>query len=162
MLVNTSKTEEELIMFALTPFKSNIASTGSRRNPLVDIDDLFNRILWSPDLPATRSFNNFDMYEKDGKLYMAIEAPGVSTDEVEVRISKDRVQLKSKNEEKGESSDDGKTWYSKKSVSSFNYDLSLPFEIDTDKAEAAFENGVISISAPRLQVSESRVLPLKK
>jgi HSP20 family protein len=102
------------------------------------------------------------MYEKDGRLFVSIEAPGVSPDDVEVRISKDRVQLKSKNEEKGENSDDGRTWYSRKTVASFNYDLSLPFEIDTDKAEAAFDNGVISISAPRLQVSESRVLSLKK
>jgi HSP20 family protein len=149
-------------MFALTPFKNSIASTGSRRNPLAEIDDLFNRILWSPDIPGTRGFNNFDMYEKDGKLFVAIEAPGVSPDEVEVRISKDKVQLKSKSDDKGESSDDGKTWYSRKSISSFNYDLSLPFEIDTDKAEAAFDNGVISISAPRLQIAESRILSLKK
>jgi HSP20 family protein len=149
-------------MFALTPFKNNIASTGSRRSPLVEIDDLFNRLLWSPDLPGTRGFSNFDMYEKDGRLFVAIEAPGVSPDDVEVRISKERVLLKSKNEEKGESSDDGKTWYNRKTVASFNYDLSLPFEIDTEKAEAAFDNGVVLISAPRLQVSESRVLSLKK
>jgi HSP20 family protein len=128
----------------------------------MDIDDLFNRLLWSPDPMETRSFSNFDMYEREGKLYFSIVAPGVSADDVEVRISKDRVQLKSKNEEKGENADDGRTWYSRKSVTSFNYDISLPFEIDTDKAEAAFENGVISISAPRLEVSESRVLSLKK
>ncbi|MDR1138090.1 MAG: Hsp20/alpha crystallin family protein [Synergistaceae bacterium] len=149
-------------MFALTPFKNNITSAGSRRHPLMEIDDLFNRLLWSPDLSGARGFGNVDMYEKDGKLFVSLEAPGVSPDDVEVRISKDRVQLKSKNEEKSENFDDGKTWYSRKTAASFNYDLSLPFEIDTDKAEAAFENGVISISAPRLQVSESRVLTLKK
>ncbi|MDR1509208.1 MAG: Hsp20/alpha crystallin family protein [Synergistaceae bacterium] len=149
-------------MFALTPFRNSLATTGSRRNPLSDIDDIFNRLLWSPDPVGTRSFSNFDMYEKDGRLFVSIEAPGVSPDEVEARISKDRIQLKSKNEEKSENPDDGRTWYSRKTVSSFNYDFSLPFEIDTDKAEAAFDNGVISISAPRLQVSESRVLSLKK
>jgi HSP20 family protein len=82
---------------------------------------------------------------------------------MEIRISKDKVQLRSKKEtaEKNDA-DDGKTWYSRKTVSAFNYDFSLPFEIDTDKAEATFENGVILISAPRLQVSESRLLSLKK
>ena len=65
-------------------------------------------------------------------------------------------------EETKKADDDGKTWYSKKVAASFNYDLALPFEIDTDKAEASFEKGVISISAPRLQVSESRVLSIKK
>jgi HSP20 family protein len=130
----------------------------------MDIDDLFNRLLWSPDLGRAQSFGSYDMYEKDGKLFVAVEAPGVSHDDVEVRISKDRIQLKSKAEAEGKSegADDGKTWYSRKAVTSFNYELSLPFEIDTEKAEATFENGVISLSAPRLQVSESRVLSLKK
>jgi HSP20 family protein len=149
-------------MFALTPFRNNLPGT-QRRSSLTDIDDLFNSLLWSPDLPANRNFSNFDMFEKDGKLNVSIEAPGVDPDDVEIRISKDRVQLKSKQKEEAEKADDeGKTWYSKKTVTSFNYDLSLPFEIDTDKADASFENGVISISAPRLQVSESRVLSIKK
>jgi HSP20 family protein len=129
----------------------------------MDIDDIFNRLLWAPDFPTTRHFSNFDMYEKDGRLNVSVEVPGVDLDDVELRISKDRVQLKSKQKEEAErADDDGKTWYSKKTTTSFNYDLSLPFEIDTDKAEASFEKGVISISAPRLQVSESRVLSIKK
>jgi HSP20 family protein len=130
----------------------------------MDIDDIFNRLLWAPDAQGSRSFSNFDMYEKDGSLHISIEAPGVNPDEVEIRISKDRVQLKSKNdsEEKREGADDGKTWYSRKSVSSFNYELTLPFEIDTEKSEASFENGIISIAAPRLMISESRVLSIKK
>ncbi|MDR1579708.1 MAG: Hsp20/alpha crystallin family protein [Synergistaceae bacterium] len=150
-------------MFALTPFRNHLAQNG-RRSSLVDIDDIFNRLLWAPDAPESRSFSNCDMYEKDGTLHISLEAPGVNPEEVEIRISKDRVQLKSKNdsEEKNNGADDGKTWYSKKSVSSFNYELSLPFEIDTEKADASFENGMISIAAPRLMISESRVLSLKK
>jgi HSP20 family protein len=130
----------------------------------MDIDDIFNRLLWAPNAQGNRSFSDFDMYEKDGSLHISVEAPGVNPDEVEIRISKDRVQLKSKSdsEEKRDGADDGKTWYSKKTASSFNCELSLPFEIDTDKAEASFENGVISIAVPRLLISESRVLPLKK
>ena len=150
-------------MFTLTPFRNSLASNG-RRSSLMDIDDIFNRLLWTPDAPGSRSFSNFDMYEKEGTLHISIEAPGVNPDEVEIRITKDRVQLKSKSEgeEKKDGADDGKTWYSRKSVSSFNYELSLPFEIDTEKAEASFENGMISIAAPRLMISESRVLSLKK
>ena len=149
-------------MFALTPFRNSLAGTH-RRSSLMDIDDIFNRLLWAPDLPTSRSFSNFDMYEKDGRLNVSVEAPGIDPDNVEIRVSKDRIQLKSKQkEETAKTEDDGKTWYSRKTVASFNYELPLPFEIDTDKADASFENGVIAISAPRLQVSESRVLSLKK
>ena len=149
-------------MFSIMPFRNNL-SGNQRRNSLMDLDDVFNRLLWTQDLPTTRNFSNFDMYEKEGRLNISVEAPGVDPDDVEIRISKDRIQLKSKqNEETEKVDDDSKTWYSRKTASSFNYDMSLPFEIDTDKAEASFENGVISISASRLQISESRVLSIKK
>jgi HSP20 family protein len=131
---------------------------------LLDMDELFNRILWAPDAMRPAVSADFDMYEQDGKLVMSIEAPGVNPDEVEIRTSKDRIRItsKSETEDKSGSSDDGRTWYNKKSVSAFDYDVALPFEVDTDKAEASFENGVIRITAPRLQVSESRVLSIKK
>ena len=149
-------------MFALTPFRNNLPGT-QRRGSLMDIDDIFDRLLWAPDFRTVGNFSNFDMYEKDGRLNVSIEAPGVDPDDVEIRISKDRVQLKSKRKEEAEKANgDGRTWYSRKTVTSFNCDLSSPFEIDTDKAEASFENGMISISAPRLQVSESRILSIKK
>lgn len=148
-------------MFALTPFRNNL-SGAQRRGSLTDIDDILGRLLWAHDFPTTGNFSNFDMYEKDGRLNVSIESPGVDPDDVEIRISKGMVQLRSKRKEEAEKAEDGKTWYSRKTAVSFNCDLSLPFEIDTDKAEASFENGVLSISAPRLQVSESRVLSIKK
>jgi HSP20 family protein len=130
-----------------------------------EFDDLFDRFLWSGGMENSRSsIRDFDLYEKDGKLFLSIEAPGVNPDELEIKTSRDRVSIRStkETEEKNNGQDDGKTWYSKKSSYSFNYEVSLPFEIDTDKAEAAFENGMINISAPRLEASESKVLTLKK
>ncbi|MDR1472711.1 MAG: Hsp20/alpha crystallin family protein [Synergistaceae bacterium] len=150
-------------MFALTPFRSNLSSPATHRRSPLDIDDLFNRLMWAPSVMGSTSFTDFDMYEQDGKLVMSIEAPGVNPDEVEIRTSKDRIQIKSKSESEDKGGqDDSRTWYSRKTSSAFNYDVSLPFEVDTDKAEALFENGVIRIAAPRLRVSESRVLSIKK
>jgi HSP20 family protein len=150
-------------MFALTPFTHRRISPAHQRIAR-DFDDLFDRFLWSGGLENSRSIRDFDLYEKDGKLFLSIEAPGVNPDELEIKTSRDRVSIRSvkETEEKDGGNDDGRTWYSKKSSYSFNYEVSLPFEIDTDKAEAAFENGMINISAPRLETSESKVLTLKK
>jgi HSP20 family protein len=161
---NIETTRRRFEMFALSPFRSGLTTQASRRSSLTDIDDIFNRLFWSPNSLGSSSLSNFDMYEKDGKLFLSAEAPGINPDDVEIRVSKDRIQFKSKNPacDKEGGSDDGKTWYSKKTAASFGYDISLPLEIETDKAEATFENGVISIIAPRLQASESRLLTLKK
>lgn len=131
---------------------------------MTELDDFFDRLLWAPDLAGSRNFREFDMYEKDGKLFLSIEAAGVDPDDLEVRIFKDRISIKSnkETEEKDGDEESGKTWYNKKAVCRLSCEIALPFEIDTDGAEAKFEEGVINISAPRLERSESKVLSLKK
>jgi HSP20 family protein len=150
-------------MFALTPFSNRRLTPAGHGRVARDLDEFFDRFLWSPESARSANFRDFDLYEKDGKLYLSMEAPGVKPNELEIRTSRDRVSIRNKQEteEKEGGQDDGRTWYNKKSSYSFNYEISLPFEIDTDKAEASFENGVINIVAPRLQASESKILSLK-
>jgi HSP20 family protein len=153
-------------MFALTPYSRRFTPALGHRS-VGGIDELFDRMFWGPQAGSARAFRDFDLYEKDGRLFLSIEAPGVNPDDLDVVIKKDSVAIRSKSDSKdsppeGGEADDGRTWYSRKSVHVFNYEVSLPFEVDTEHAEAAFENGVINISAPRLQISESRVLQLKK
>ncbi|MDR1481073.1 MAG: Hsp20/alpha crystallin family protein [Synergistaceae bacterium] len=155
-------------MFALTPYGKRFSRAFNNRST-GEIDELFDRLFSSSSVAGTRNLRDFDLYEKDGCLFLSMEAPGVNPDDLDVVIKKDSVAIRSKIEsrEGGTSPDaaehdDGRTWYSRKSAHVFNYEISLPFEVDTERAEAAFENGVISISAPRLQLSESRILQLKK
>jgi HSP20 family protein len=150
-------------MFEITPFSHRrLPATPLRVTR--EFDDLIDRLFWSGGADRARNFRDFDLYEKDGKLFLSIEVPGINPEELEIKTSKDRVSIRNaqKDEEKDGVQDDGRTWYSRKSSYSFNYEISLPFEIDTDKAEASFENGMIHISAPRLLASESKVLTIKK
>lgn len=152
-------------MLAITPFDFNRRlSSRVHHRAASEMDDFFNRLLWAPDLAGSRNFREFDLYEKDGKLFLSIEAAGVDPDDLEVRIFKDRVLIKSckETEEKDGDEGDGKTWYKKKAVCNFNFEIALPFDVDADGAEATFEGGVIKISAPELERSKSKVLSLKK
>ncbi|MDR0616584.1 MAG: Hsp20/alpha crystallin family protein [Synergistaceae bacterium] len=149
-------------MFELTPFTHRRLAQASPLRVSREFDDLIDRLLWS-GADHHQNLRDFDLYEKDGHLFLSIDAPGVNPDELEIKTSKDRVSIRSrKDSEEKNASDDGKTWYSRKSAYSFDYEVSLPFEIDTEKAEAKFENGMIHISAPRLVVSESKVLTITK
>ncbi|MDR3332160.1 MAG: Hsp20/alpha crystallin family protein [Synergistaceae bacterium] len=151
-------------MFALAPYSRRFAPAVGHRT-IGDVDDLFDRLLWGSDTSGTRGFRDFDLYEKDGSLYFSMEAPGVNPEDLDVVIRKESISIRSKGETKkgdGAEQEDGRTWYSKKSVHVFNYEVSLPFGVDTERAEASFENGVIHISAPRLQTAESKLLQLKR
>ena len=74
-------------MFALTPFRFDRGlSPAAHRKAIRDMDEIFDRLLWAPDLAGSRDLKDYDMYEKDGKLYLSIEAPGVDPDCMEVMI----------------------------------------------------------------------------
>lgn len=149
-------------MFALTPFNKKFAP-AMRNRTMRDFDNFFENFMAIPDFANLNAVGDFDLYEEDGNLHLSIEAPGFDPKDLEIVTTKDSVAIRSKKEteEKNEKGDDGKTWYSKKSSNTFNYSISLPFEIDIEKAEASFDNGVIKITAPKIQTSESKVLSLK-
>lgn len=158
-------------MFALTPYNNNrrLSTPGSM---MKDFDDFFNRLVWASDITGSRAVKEFDLYEEDGKLHLALAAPGIEPDVVEIRTSRDSIVIVSKKKAVESSVDapdatqdspgQNRVWYSKKSVSTFNYEIKLPFEIDTSAAEATFKNGVIEVTAPRMQPTEIRTLELKK
>ena len=151
-------------MFAITPFRFDRGlSPAAHRKALRNMDEMFERLLWAPDMAGSRALKDYDMYEKDGRLYLSIEAPGADPDCLEVMITKDRVSVRCKGSgEQNEKTEDGKIWYSKKCETCFNLDLTLPFEVNSDEAEAVFEHGMLYINAPRLQSPEGRVIPIKK
>ncbi|GHV32662.1 heat-shock protein Hsp20 [Synergistales bacterium] len=152
-------------MIDLIPFHNGRTPGPEGADRVVrDFADIFDRFLYAHDLRGQRNFRDFDLYEKDGKLFLSIEVPGACPDDVEIKTSKNRMSVKSvKRPEPGiNAPEDDKVWYNKKKSFNFNYDVALPFEIDPDKAEAAFEHGVIHITAPRLDLTERRVVPIKK
>lgn len=151
-------------MFALTPFQNRYTMPASRHRGFREFDNFFDRFFMTPAFESFQQVGNFDLYEKDDTLFLSVEAPGANPEDIEIVTTKNRVAIRSKKEtEEGDGNqDDGKTWYSRKSVTMFNYEVTLPGEIDVERAEATFENGIIRISAPKLQVSGSKVLPLKK
>ena len=156
-------------MFAITPYNTNRRLSNRMAR---DIDDFFSRLMWASDVTGPKTIRDFDLYEEDGKLNLAIEAPGVDPEKLEIKTSSETISIRCKQEtaesndeatapKAEEKKDESRTWYNKKSACNFNYEISLPFEIDTEQANATFEHGIIKITAPRLQATESRVLPIK-
>jgi len=90
--------------------------------------------------PAVNVIENKEVYE----LQLAI--PGYSKDEVKISIENNTLTISAEFESKEES-----TTYSRREFvkTSFERSFTLPRSIDTDKIEAAFENGILNIKLPR-------------
>ena len=118
----------------LTPFSRELWS------------DIFSDRLW----PEWARFESegwrpaVDFREKDGKYYLTAELPGLSKDDVSVTIDGNVLTISGGKET--ETEEKGATYYLKESSrGAFSRSLRLPGEIDPDKTEATFKDGLLNL-----------------
>lgn len=94
-----------------------------------------------------------DMSESDNSIKVVAELPGLSDKDVEVDLSKDSLTIKGeKKEEKEEKGE--QTYYAERSFGSFTRVIPLPTEVNPDKAEAKFANGVLTVNMPKMHAEK--------
>ena len=97
-----------------------------------------------------------DMYRDDGNLVVKAEVPGVKPEELDVTV-KDNVlniaaETKAEEEAKRENYIRRERRYG-----SFRRSVVLPAEAEGDKAEATFEDGLLTVSIPLAEEASETV-----
>ncbi len=99
---------------------------------------------------------SINLTEDDDKVTIQAELPGVPEDAVEIIATQDSLTLRG--EKKEETRKEGEnSLYIERSFGSFERTFALPAEVDRDKADAAFENGVLTISLPKTQAAKETI-----
>jgi Molecular chaperone (small heat shock protein) len=112
-----------------------------------DDDDWMNwpsfQLMKMPEAPK------MDVYEKDGKVVVKAELPGFTREQIDARIKDGVLTIEAKSEHQKEEEDKKKGYLRKEIRHGYvKRAVALP-EIEEDKAEAEFENGVLKIIAPK-------------
>ena len=96
-----------------------------------------------------RSFSpNIDVAETDKEIKVIAELPGMDDKDIEVNLNRDSLTIRG--EKKEEKEDKGKDYYHvERSFGSFIRTIPLPVEIESDKAEAHFKKGVLTVKIPK-------------
>jgi HSP20 family protein len=97
--------------------------------------------LWAPHI---------EVYERDGKLVINADLPGVKKEDVNVEITPDIVTIRGQRKQE-KTSHEGGFYRSERSYGSFYRTIPLPEGVDTEAAAANFRDGVlrIEINAPQ-------------
>ncbi len=104
-----------------------------------------------PELPDFR-LPLMDLKDEEDKYTLETEIPGLSKDNINIEISKDRlVEIKGeKTEDKTEEKKDNYI-HKERRTTSFYRKFYLPTEIDPEKVEAKTEDGLLKITFPKKQ-----------
>jgi HSP20 family protein len=122
-----------------------------------DVDRMFNAF-FDDDLfirtPAV------DIHEEDGKYVLEAELTGLTEKDVDVKVHDNLLTISSKKESAKEESKNGYILKERK-ASSFSRSFVLPKDIDRDKIEATFTNGLLTLALPKTPAAQPKSIEVK-
>jgi HSP20 family protein len=128
---------------------------------LEDFDRLFENVF--SGVPTFPNSNTpvVDVREEKDRYVLEAELPGMSEKDVDVHVEDNMLTIKSaKEEEKEEKNEEGYLVRERRSRS-FSRSFVLPRDVDRDKVEARFKNGLLTLSMPKTAESKARQIQIK-
>ena len=120
-------------------------------------DDAFTRPLSVRDAWTSPAI---DMYQTDDEIVVKASLPGFKADDVQINITGDVLHLKG--EMKHEEEKKEKAWHMREQRwGSFERSIALPTGVVANRAEADFENGILTITLPKAEEAKPKTITVK-
>lgn len=129
-------------------------------SPFAEFDELWNRMVsrffgpslafadWSRDWrPAV------DLEETEDAWIFEVGLPGAKRDDIQVEVSESELLISGTIEERERV---GVVRHQARRSGSFEYRTTLPAGVDAGKVDARFDNGLLTVRAPRPERSQAR------
>ncbi len=114
------------------------------------------------DLPAwdelSKAFEgrvpNVDVIDREKEVIVRAEIPGVKKEDLEVSLCDNRLTVKGSTRHEETKEEEGEYYRRELSRGSFSRMITLPSDIDTEKARAEFKDGVLEMTLPKQKPSK--------
>ncbi len=93
-----------------------------------------------------------DLYEDDNNFYARIELPGVKKKEIDVKLENGVLTI---------SCNRKSTENEREQSLSFNRSLSIPDGIQADKIKATYEDGILTVTLPKVEISKPKLIEVR-
>ena len=101
-----------------------------------------------------------DVYETDEDVVVKASLPGVKQEDVHISVTGDTLTIKGETKEERE--EETPNYYrQERHYGAVQRSLTLPVRVDADKADATFENGVLSLRLPKAPEVRPKTIELK-
>lgn len=125
--------------------------------PLKELESFQNQIKkYFDDFPSFgMNFENsfsprIDISEKNDKILVEAEIPGVKKEDLKITLQDNILTIKGE-KKKEEESKDNNYYRCERSYGSFSRSFTLPAEVDTEKVDAKFSDGMLKIELKKIE-----------
>jgi HSP20 family protein len=114
-------------------------------------DESFNSSYWTPAV---------DISERDTEYVVKMELPGVNKDDVKINLESNILTIKG--EKRQEKEEKEKNLHRvERSYGSFQRSFTLPTSVKSDKIDAVFKDGILSITLPKQEEVKPKQIEVK-
>ncbi|MBI2855048.1 MAG: Hsp20/alpha crystallin family protein [Chloroflexi bacterium] len=103
---------------------------------------------------------DMDMLETDKDVVLKLSLPGVKPEEVDISVTGDTLSIRGEHKEEKESKEENYLLKERR-YGSFSRTVQLPVPVKSDKAEASFENGVLTLTLPKQEEAKPKQIKVK-
>jgi len=126
------------------------------------MDHLFDDAFTRPVSMAGSSMPTLDLYQTNDAVVVKAALPGFKPDDVQISVTNDVLTLRGEyKQENGNGQGDVVYHVRERRYGSFERSLTLPTSVQTDKAKADFENGILTIQLPKSEEVKPKSISIK-
>ena len=108
---------------------------------------------------ATNGHVGIDVYEHEENLVVRASVPGVKPEELDVTVTEGALTIKGESKFASEVKEE-EYLHREHRLGSFERTVALPKELEIGKANATFENGVLTVTIPHSEESKPKSLKI--
>jgi HSP20 family protein len=124
------------------------------------MNQLFDESFLRPFGTAQSGLPAVDVAETDKEIIVSAAVPGLKPEDIKIQVTGNTLEISA--ETKGETERKEATYHLReRHANSFRRVLSLPKEVVADKAEATFENGLLTLSLPKVESQQRKSITIK-
>ena len=136
---------------------------GSGLSPWAELERMeneMNRMLSRYASPPATEFPAFNIWESADQAVVTTEIPGIEPSSIDISVVGSTLTVRGSREpetvQEGESYHRRERWYGK-----FSKTVDLPFSVQTDRVEARFSRGILTITLPRAEAEKPKKITVK-
>jgi len=124
----------------------------ARFDPIWDMDDLMSKFMVRPLIRETMEMEpqiKMDVKEADGQYLVKAEIPGVKKDDIHVTVEGNRVSISAEVKQEKEAKEGERVIRCERSYGMASRSFTLADEVDQNKVQAKYDNGVLELTLPK-------------
>ena len=131
-----------------------------------EMDKMMESMFSNSAAVASSRYPAVDVVEKEKNFSLSVELPGYGKDDVEIKVDNNLLtisasEIKEAKKEKKEEKETVRYIMHERSGRSFTRTFVLPKDVNKEKIEASFENGLLELNIPKVPKAEPKKIDIK-